>query len=477
MTWGSIKFVYHIDGDGANLVDSMDLLNFANGFELAEGGWVQQVPAGDNVTLIETLNFRVRATSQDQLATRLQVLDNWITRVNYYQSKAMRTAVWLRVQVNQESQPRQALITRMQYAISESAFGAYWADSVFIGNLTIVLERSAFWEEITPQSEALGNAENYTLDTLAAVTSGDVPSRIWYASCDATQSDRQNTLYFGYKNDRYYNPANFSPRRSLNAYEAGVGTGGAFGSDVNTTGGKRLRVTFGTAALTQRHSLPLKYLASFNGVTITLTTLTNDYIRGDYLCLMRARIFENTTPTTITRARIKIGYVAATGDKIYPRVTITDESWHLYEMGVIRLPLDRSSAHQTVLDTAIKLDAELISGDGFLDVDCYVLIPLEGALKIYSNDGIVSGVGALARNGLIETNPTWEIYGYTIDDVNGVYDVVQVAPFDWSIPTSSAVPNVLVGAIDADSTESLIDTGWDMSVSSIRRWRTLRGNE
>lgn len=478
MMLGTLKFVYHLDGDGGNLVDSMDLLNFASGFELQEGGWIQQVPAGNNVTLIETLNFYVRAVSQDELAARLQRLDEWITRVNYYRSYAMRTAVWLRVTTTDETKPRQALITALQYSIDASAFGTLWADSKFVSTLTIVIERSAFWEEITPQTDTLGNVDNYTLDTLAAVTGGDAPARIWTSSTNATAADRQNTLYLGYKNDRYFNPALFEPRRPLGAYEAGAGTDATFANDATCMGGRRMRITFGTSTLVQRHSLPVKYLAAFDGVTITLSTLANDYVRGRYLCLMRAAAFVNLSAPTI-RARIRVGYTSSTtGDKIYPRSnTITSTDWRLYEMGVITLPQDRSSAHNTSLDMAIKLDAELVVGDGFLYVDGYILIPLDGAVKYYSDDGIISGVGALARNALIETNPTQEIYGYTIDGLNAVYDSSVIDPFDWGLPLAQTSPCVLVCAADSDSDESLVSTGWDSAISYIRRWRTLRGNE
>lgn len=477
MPLGSLKFVYHIDGSGASLVDSMDLLNFAQGFELAEGGWTQQVPAGDNVTLIETLTFRVSSLSQDALAARLQVLDEWITRVDYYRSYAMRTAVWLRVQVTDESQPRQALITRMQYAVSDSSFGTMWADSKFISTLTIVLERSAFWEEITPQSDTLGAVDNYTLDTFATATSGDVPARIWTALTTPTASNRQNTLYLGIKDDRYFNPALFQPRRPLNAYEAGVGTDASF-ADLNTTmGGRRMRITFATTTLVQRHILPVKYLAFFDGVNITLSTLTNDYVRGRYLCLMRATaVTEVASP--VIRARIRVGYTSSTtGDKVYPRVTITNNEWNIYEMGVITMPQDRSSSHNTSLDMAIKLDAELISADGEMYVDGYILIPLDGAIRYYSDDGIISGVGALARDALVETNPVIESYGYTIDGLNAVYDSASIQPFDWSLPLANDSPCVLVVAAASDADESLVSTDWDSTISYFRRWRTLRGNE
>ena len=479
MALGSLQFVYHIDGGGNNLVDSMDLLNFAQGFELAEGGWVQQIPAGDNVTLIETLTFRVKATSQDDLAARLQVLDNWITRVGYYQSRAMRTAVWLRVKVAGESEYRQALITRMQYAINESAFGTLWADAKFIGTLTIVLERSAFWEEITPQVETPVNAFNYLPDVLSVVTAGDVQARIWKAviNSNVVGSNRQNTGYLGFKDDRYYDPANFYPVRALNGYEAGAGSDVTFVDDTATMGGKKLVCDFGTdETLIQRHNLPIKYVTTFDGVNITISESTTDSIRGEYLCLMKA----NITSTAVVRARIKIGYTgASTGDRIYPRLTISGTSPALYEMGVITLPQDRSSAFNTVLSTSIKLDAELVSGSGDLEVDSYILIPMENAVKFYTDDGIIVTSGDLNRDGIIETTPVLESYGYTTyATAPEIFDVMSLSTFNWFMPVSSNnQPSALVGAIASDDNSTLKTTEWIASISYFRRWRTLRGNE
>ena len=96
----------------------------------------------------------------------------------------MRTAVWLRVKVAGESEYRQALITRMQYAINESAFGTLWADAKFIGTLTIVLERSAFWEEITPQSDSNFSELNYFKSAASGAIGGDVSARVFSGSVD-----------------------------------------------------------------------------------------------------------------------------------------------------------------------------------------------------------------------------------------------------------------------------------------------------
>lgn len=472
----SLQLVYHIDGDGGNLVASMDLLNFAQGFELAEGGWTPQVAQGGEMTLVETLNFRVRGLSQDAIAARLQVLDEWITRVNYYRSATMRTAVWLRVRVKGETEYRQALVSDLRYTLGSSPFGVMWSDNKFVPDFSISLERAALWEEITPQSEALSDTANYTADTLSALTGGDASARIWTAQFNATAASRQNTAYLGFKNDRYFDPSLFQPTRPLTAYEAGAGTDATFANDATAISGRIMTVSFATATLTLRHTLPVKYLAEWDGVNITRTTLTNDYVRGSYLVLMRALAFEDTSPPTI-RARIKVGYTGSTGDYIYPRVAITSPDWHLYEMGVIKLPQDRSSANNSTLDTAIKLDAELVSGDGSLYVDSYILIPVDGAVKVYSDDGIVSGVGGTNRDGLVETNPLFESYGYTVSSVPIIYDTAVVSPFGWTLPQSQSAANILVCAFDDDDTDSLVTTSWDATIKYLRRWRALRGAE
>lgn len=484
MALGSLQFVYHIDGDGANLVDSMDLLNFAQGFELAEGGWVQQIPAGDNVTLIETLTFRVKATSQDDLATRLQVLDNWITRVGYYQSRAMRTAVWLRVKVAGESEYRQALITRMQYAINESAFGTLWADAKFIGTLTIVLERSAFWEEITPQSDSNFAESNYFKSAASGAIGGDVSARVFSGNVVALDtSNNQNSTWIGFKDARYFDPSSgfFHPERPLFAYDTGVGTDSTFVDDTDAIVTKALQITFATAAtLVQRHNLPLNAIATYSAPNITASELSADYTSGEYLVLMRAK----TTSTAVTRARIKLGYKnAPTADRVYPRVTISSTVYRLYEMGQITVPPQRLSGLSnqglfSVLSAALKVDAERVSGTGNLLIDAYILIPLDGAIKLYTDGGYVGFMPPTAVTCQIETTPINEVFAYTTDSVASINDTCQVSPFAWGVPVSvGTLAPVVVFASSGDTTGSDKTSSYAITIQYFRRWRTLRGNE
>lgn len=471
----SLQLVYHIDGDGGNIIAVMDLLNFAQGFELSEGGWIPQVAQGGESTLIETLNFRVYGLSQDAIAARLQVFDDWITRVNYYRNSTMRTAVWLRVRVKGETEYRQALIWTLRYSVGASPFGTMWADNKFISDVSISIERAALWEEITPQSDTI-TGSNYLATVLTVPTGGDTQARLWTASINAAASDRQNTVYLGFKDDRFFDPSGFYPVRALNGYEAGAGTDVTFVDDALTMGGKKLQCTFATPTLIQRHNLPIKYVTTFDGVTITIVEDTTDLIRGDYLCLMKA----NITGTAIVRARIKIGYQgASTGDRIYPRVSISDTSRALYEMGVVTFPPDRSSAYNTILSTSIKLDAELVGGAGNLEVDSYILIPLDGALKLYTDDGFIETSTDTNRDLIFESTPVDETYAYTTyPDAPIIYDVGIIDAYRLGMPVSlNSQASALMMAVASDDNSTLKTTSWRIIMQYFRRWRTLRGAE
>lgn len=480
---GEIKLVYHIDGDGANLSDSMDLLNFAQGFELADGGWIPQVAAGDGI-VTETFTFRAKATSNNNLATRFQILDDWITRVNYYRSAAMRIAVWLRVKVDNESEYRQALVTSLSYQVGSSPYGATWQINTFVDTVTIVIDRTAFWEEITSQFDDAFAEVNYFKSTATAAIGGDVPARIFKAGILALDTaNEQNSAWIGFKDARYFDPtsANFLPGRALFAYAAGVGTDATFIDDADAIVTKALQITFATPTLVQRHNLPLDAVAFFSPPSsITTAQLSTDHTSGDYLVLMRAK----TTSTAVTRARIKVGYKdAPTADRVYPRVAISSTVYRLYEMGFITVPPQRLSGLSnqglfSVLSAAIKVDAERVSGTGNLIIDAYILIPLDGAIKLYTDGGYLGFMPPSAITCQIETTPNGEVFGYTTDSVASITDTCQISNFTWSIPVAlNATPQVIVIASSGDTTGSEKTVSYAAALTYFRRWRTLRGAE
>lgn len=148
-------------------------------------------------------------------------------------------------------------------------------------------------------------------------------------------------------------------------------------------------------------------------------------------------------------------------------------------MGVVTFPQDRSSAYDTILSTSIKLDAELVSGAGSLEVDSYILIPLDGAIKLYTDDGFITAVGNLNRDLIFESTPIIETYGYTTYSVTPeVYDVSALSTYNLGMPVSTnAQPSAIVVAVASDSNSTLKTTSWTASIQYFRRWRTLRGNE
>ena len=75
--------------------DTLNLLGFISGLELANNGWIPQIAPIGAQEVTETLTFYSRALSHDAMAARLQLLDDWITRINVSRDPTQRRVVCL----------------------------------------------------------------------------------------------------------------------------------------------------------------------------------------------------------------------------------------------------------------------------------------------------------------------------------------------------------------------------------------------
>jgi hypothetical protein len=284
-------------------------------------------------------------------------------------------------QLSAETAARKALIYSLRRENTGQA-GQYTLDGS-AGNVsrttTIQLERGP-WESTTyidARVEAVGCLASYT-DTTKTI-SGDMPARIGYAKIEGTGAGTLYKFWMGFRTARYGIAANFQPYWSLSKAAA---------FDDDTTGGKT------NPDNTARESC--KTITTFATVTTLLrratircsdvTSYPEDQ-RGTFRVLLRAKI----TGTAVVRVRLADGMYAAAAFTSRQRVSISSTSWQFYDMGSATVPVPGrflTSAGQEA-NSAMGIDAELVSGSGDLEMDCLCMVPMSEGY-VYADGGIVA---------------------------------------------------------------------------------------
>lgn len=136
--------------------------------------------------VVETMTLRVLSTTDDLLATQVQLFDDLILRVDRYrENPSYEIPVWLHVKRFSETGERRAIIKRLGYEPISSEFNAEAVAHAV--RLQVEIVRGGYWEDPTGQQfpglAAVAGA-SIEWDYTAAVTVpahdvvGDVPARI-----------------------------------------------------------------------------------------------------------------------------------------------------------------------------------------------------------------------------------------------------------------------------------------------------------
>lgn len=462
----SIKFV--LTNDFIADIDALDLMT--GGYSLADDGYLP-TSAPDGVSSVhEVITLKLQGTSKDNLAALTQDLDEKVKQVGWWLNNpgVERYLVWIRVQLDGETYPRQAQILDILPPDSVRVFTAEEHMNNYIGQYSIAFERTPFWEDpYTYPSTTAKTGINSIGGTvvLSETIYGDVPARL--ARIDfKSAATIYDHFWIGWRTSRFGTTANFVPVWSLKD-----GSGG--GTDTNTTSdssaysGTRLTCTFGsTATLVER---------CYMTVLQASPTHPADQ-RGMLTVLLRAKMSDSS----VARVRLRGGWfnsedASMNSPVIRSRQVISGTDWNYYELGTMTLPPFRFFNSIVALNNfTFALDAERISGSGSLHLDCLVMIP--------SDEGMLRIVGASTIDTFTNlsitaiTPPNFEHYGLMIIDALGsvTYDNASISQIGWSLPANAETPR-LIGAGSGNSV-SAKSTTFDMSYTYIPRWRTLRGN-
>lgn len=444
--------------------DTFNLLDFAQGLTISDGGWIPATMSDDQVTCTETMTFFVMGLSHDQIAGFTQKLDDWKLRVKWSHNPTQRRVVWLNARWKSETNTRRAMVWSLNYSLGDSPVAPFLRDTNFMSSLMIVIERG-WWEELTPSQAfiptmlTIGGKHilRNSIDTIDQSVTGDVPARIvgWLT---AKTGNALESFWYGFRSSYFGSLANFVSlwELELSNYLLATSTDTAIVADATASAGNKITTTFAAGA-----SLTVR-------ARIRAADVTANYEdqRGLFICLMRAKMSD----ASIARVRAASGFYSGSVSSPYivnPRVTVQGTSWYLYDLGTIRLPAidDKRlfTPDPTMAYAGIELSAERVSGSGNLEMDCLMLIPINDAF-IHVNFGTdQDDIG-------IRVNPA----GY-ISSGGAIFKQGDINLIDWSLPANSEAPLVVFTG-QRVSSHTLTD-GVTTSILYVRRWRTLRGTE
>lgn len=442
--------------DFSSDIETLDLLS--GGFDVRS--WLQAIASEGDTSVSEVVTLKITGSSQDNLASLIQSLDEKIKQVGWYAQAVEQYGVWLRAKLGNETNPRQALILSVKRSPVVTVFDAPAGRSNIIREYQLGLDRIAWWEDTTedtftvshsPGINVLGGMWNY------GTIIGDVPARMGRLKLTSTNGLRE--LWIGFRSPRFGTPANLQPIWELELGSTGTDTtAGSPGSDATASNSNKITTTFATDAT----------LISRITILATNVTLNPDDQRGTFQVLLRAKC---SNGSTTCRARLRSGYVASeTGMDSRSRIVISGTSWLLYEMGEVQIPSPGrvlTTLFQPINAFAFGIDAERIAGSGNLEMDCLILIPTaEGFCYVDA-----ANLNSTSNPVNLFDRPDGKTDGVQI--LSGTIGGVVTTKIFGGVPVGNG--NLVVAGQRSTQTIKTDVIGFELY--TFARWATLRGAE
>lgn len=426
--------------------------------------WTPKVGNDGDAYVDEVLTLLIAGSSHDDLASKVQALDNMIRQVPYFRSSAQQKGIFLRCQLTNESGARQALVLQARRENGTALYGAPVSPGNIVESYKLVLRRMPWWEAAADTavdevvvSAALGGTADFSN------VPGDVPARLMPLSfVGQSGAGEVDEVWAGFRTARYGTIANFQPL--LECEDGANGTDASDAVDATASGGDHVEVTFATAATMTVRSTMDQYV-----------TNNWEHQKGRFLYLLRAKVGAGTVATV----QLSSGMNGATSWLTLPRVKISSTAWLLYPLGELTLPpvpLKYTVAPSPVMPYAkFRIGAARVSGSSSLYLDCVVRIPVDEGFCHFSGAEIkYSG----ADN--IDLAEVWQEANGEICSMatsltlpNIVPDTSGTAPSSFSLPIGSS--RLVIAA--QGETASLLTHIANVKLYYVPRWAMLRGAE
>lgn len=349
-----LQFVkgYDFAADGG----TVSLLSNTDGFDVAYEGWKPSGELERDGLVREAITLRMQGTSTDHLATSLQKLaDMKWTAQEFTNIRAASQAVWFRVQLEGETGVRQSLVHSMDYEPASSVYDYAMRQRYHVNRLVLGIERSPWWESTTAGTIVSGSISILGGTFGYSGINGDMPARLAKIIVDP-DIDSQGTVgygpelfpwgqfWLGFRSNTYGTATAWTPYKGM--YTAGRGSG-----------------TADTAAHAGSAAIGGCYLK------MSEIAAAPQNMEGRFMVLARVKIGQMPTSVQIGAGsvvqfniRMKTSFYADSygesneinaNSRYYPRIPITTTTgypagsgkghqYHIYEMGEIEYPLNRS---------------------------------------------------------------------------------------------------------------------------------------
>jgi len=435
-------------------VKSLSLLANAAGFALKRGGY-QPGMALDGV-VSDVLTVDVIGSSHDDLAVKLQALEEYFQRARWANESPERYEVWLRVQLTNETNARKMLVVGGSHGDKAGFYSPPASPGNRLVDYPIVIDRLPICESNLAYNLDYPNLSSVGGKGGLTIISGDVPARIAQTILYGVSGAALVEYWWGFRSARFGTVANF-----VSPWECELGT---VGTDTSATtdataspgggGNTKLLCTFATnSAMASRFTLTPYQISSTNF----------EQQRGTFNLIARLKV--NTGFSTRVRIASGLGSTLAYCDD----VAVTSTAWKFYDLGRITLPAGGKTAISAMQNSIIRFEAQRIAGTlaggTGLHMDCLVPIPAnEGYAHISGGTGVLNTlwVDALGRIGCFD---------YTGGNITGLAGTEGTNAQDYTLPIGSG--GIVVVAAQQAAGSTLTDL-LDFEIDYFHRYRTLR---
>ena len=401
---------------------------------LAGDGWTPVV-SDDGNPADEVLTLNIPGTSIDDMIANVHLLDAKLKETRWAQSVLQPNGVWLRVQLAGETNARQSFLTGGKRSPG-AAVNDIFLKEQFVKAYQLGLTRVANWEADAPVTIAPAGAISIHGGVVPYTVAGDASARVAQVQVygGVYNGGKYDELWLGVKSDQYgCNPTNFVPVWRL---DSGPYVDTTVVHDTDSLFSHNLSCNFGV--------YPTMIYRSLTWLSAITANLSDQC--GKYNVLLRAKT--SLGSTLIANVRLGGGYMDSVGGlnsfSFGPRVQIKEAfiGWRYYALGQVSLPPTSVFFAEAFTGAALAIQAEKVSGNGSLEMDCLILVPAEHSFHAAAP---ARGFGPTGYAGSYQylyafTRPDGRQSALTYDtSSNSTLESISPDVSDWAIPPGSGV--------------------------------------
>jgi len=443
-------------------IETLDLLS--GGFKIANDGWIQAVGNEDDRSVSEVITLRADGSSDNDLSTKLQSLDTKVKQIIWHRDDAEeRYGVWLRTKMENESNTRQALIVNARRSPGILLNAPYVRNNSIVREYQLGVNRSPWWEatahdgplSMTDPADALGSL------TGSITIPGSHQARLSLMDIrDISSPIAISKAWIGARSDRFGVKENLQAWWNLgNSGTFGLNTSAVAPGDGTAKDNLIARCTFVTPSMQPRCTIKVENV-----------TANDTDQRGRFAVILRAR----TDGSAFAAVRIASGFYSASTWAVKEKIIIPTGSYQLYAMGEVTFPpSDIPASGSDMKESAIRVDAQLLSGSGNLDMNGLCLIPVNEGFMYLSNLQVFDDAGVDKRARVYQLpDDTFAAWNFISSATNKPIGKVDLTIQNPGLPAGS----VLFAVAGQNSSLSRLDDRFGLSPTVMRRYATLRGS-